>query len=145
VRYTLGRKRPLAVFKYSLMEKHHEKIWDDLHVTKALKGHPSVVSFDHIVLDEVESRVLGFTTLFVSGGNLKDNTTIRFRFCWLQQLTSVVDGLNLRYGIMHQDIAPRNLLVDAAGNLCLNLIERPRSTAGSWRTAQRTQDMTSTG
>ncbi len=93
--------------------------WKDLHITKALTGHPSTLTFDRIVLDEVESRVVGFTTLFVPGGDLNANTTIPFRFSWLQQLTTVVDELNLRYGIMHQDIAPRNLLVDDRGNLKL--------------------------
>lgn len=35
-----------------------------------------------------------------------------FRLEWLRQLIKVVDDLNLRYGIAHQDIAPRNLLVN---------------------------------
>lgn len=35
-----------------------------------------------------------------------------FRFEWIQQLTQLVDFLNLELGIMHQDIAPRNLLID---------------------------------
>ncbi|CAG8285577.1 unnamed protein product [Penicillium nalgiovense] len=38
--------------------------------------------------------------------------TTPFRFEWLQQLTQLVDFLNLELGIIHQDIAPRNLLVD---------------------------------
>jgi hypothetical protein len=33
-------------------------------------------------------------------------------FKWLQQLTQLVDFLNLDLGIMHQDIASRNLLID---------------------------------
>lgn len=39
------------------------------------------------------------------------------RLAWFQQLLSVVDDLNYRYGIMHQDIAARNLLVDMDDNL----------------------------
>lgn len=31
---------------------------------------------------------------------------------WLLQLTNPVYDLNLRFGIEHQDIAPRNLIVD---------------------------------
>jgi Protein tyrosine and serine/threonine kinase len=117
VRYESGGEMTLAVFKYGLMQPHLRAVWDELHITKALKGHPSAVPFDRIILDEVESRVVGFTTLFLPGGDLKHNVKIPFSFRWLQQLTAFVDDLNLRYGIMHRDIAPRNLLVDGAGNL----------------------------
>lgn len=44
---------------------------------------------------------------------MEENTTIPFRFEWLQQLISVVDFLNLELGIMHQDIAPRNIFIDS--------------------------------
>ena len=56
--------------------------------------------------------MVGFTNNYVPGGNLEDNNTRVFKLAWLEQLISVVDELNLEYGIAHQDIAPRNLLVD---------------------------------
>ncbi len=59
----------------------------------------------------MESRVIGFTTKYSPGGTLA-NPKVPFRFEWLKQLTQLVDFLNLELGIMHQDIAPRNLLVD---------------------------------
>jgi hypothetical protein len=37
----------------------------------------------------------------------------------MQQLLSVVDDLNYRFGIMHQDVAARNLLIDEKENLCI--------------------------
>ncbi|CAI7578209.1 unnamed protein product [Penicillium discolor] len=78
----------------------------------AFKFNP-LVPFDRVVLEDVESRVIGFTTKYISGGTLANADPKRpFRFEWLQQLTQVVDFLNLELGIMHQDIAPRNLLVD---------------------------------
>jgi serine/threonine protein kinase len=68
---------------------------------------------DRIILDEVTgSKVVGFTTRFVSGGTL-DRSRPRFKLKWLQQLMSAVDDLNLRHGIIHQDIAHRNLLIDS--------------------------------
>ncbi|KAJ6114647.1 hypothetical protein N7486_000425 [Penicillium sp. IBT 16267x] len=85
--------------------------WDELHLLKSLPPHPNIVPFDRIVLEDVESRVIGFTTKYISGGTL-DNTNVPFRFEWLQQLTQLVDFLDLDLGIMHQDIAPRNLLID---------------------------------
>ncbi|KAI6778045.1 uncharacterized protein J7T54_007653 [Emericellopsis cladophorae] len=77
-----------------------------------LPCHPNIVPFDRIVIDELEGRVVGFTSGYVPGGNLEENKSRVFRLKWLQQLIKVVDDLNLEYGIAHQDIAPRNLLVD---------------------------------
>lgn len=85
--------------------------WDELNLLRSLPPHPNIVPFDRIVLEDVESRVIGFTTKYISGGTL-DNINVPFRFEWLQQLTQLVDFLNLELGIMHQDIAPRNLLTD---------------------------------
>jgi len=77
-----------------------------------LPRHPNIVPFDRIVVDELEGRVVGFTNNYIPGSNLEENTSRVFRLKWLQQLIKVVDDLNLRYGIAHQDIAPRNLVVD---------------------------------
>lgn len=77
-----------------------------------LPRHPNIVPFDRIVIDELEDRVVGFTNLYIPSGNLEDSPPREFKLQWLQDLISVVDDLNLRYGIAHQDIAPRNLLVD---------------------------------
>jgi serine/threonine protein kinase len=48
---------------------------------------------------------------YIPGGTL-DNKNVPFQFKWLRQLTQLVDFLNLQLGIMHQDIASRNLLID---------------------------------
>ncbi|KUJ24539.1 uncharacterized protein LY89DRAFT_703551 [Mollisia scopiformis] len=85
--------------------------WDELHLLKSLPPHPNLLRLDRVVLEDVESRVIGFTTKYIPGGTL-DIQNIPFRFEWLQQLTQVVDFLNLELGIMHQDIALRNLLID---------------------------------
>ena len=103
-----------VAFKFNPFNKPRrlQMAWDELNILNSLPPHPNIVPFDRIVLEDVESRVIGFTTKFISGGTL-DNTNIPFRFEWLQQLTQLVDFLNLELGIMHQDIAPRNLLIDS--------------------------------
>ncbi|RDL31987.1 Uncharacterized protein BP5553_09389 [Venustampulla echinocandica] len=110
-----GVQRKVA-FKYTITFQWRNQIWDEMHVVKSIPAHPNIVPFDHIVIDPVESRVVGFTTTFIPGGTLDSNKTRVFRLEWLQQLTNVVDYLNLELGIIHQDIAPRNLLIDPATN-----------------------------
>ena len=105
-------KFQLAIFKYAIIFQQLSRMWNELHVMAALPRHELIVPFGHVVLDDVEPRILGFTLPFIAGGTLDNNTTRPFRFAWLQQLTSVVDDLNLKFGIVHQDIAGRNLAVD---------------------------------
>ncbi|KAF7858915.1 hypothetical protein EAF04_008956 [Stromatinia cepivora] len=108
-----NRNTRTVAFKFNILNKPRmlKGAWDEIHLLKSLPQHPNLIPLDGIVLEDVESRVIGFTTKYIPGGSL-DNSKIPFRFEWLQQLTQVVDFLNLNLGIMHQDIAPRNLLID---------------------------------
>ncbi|GAB1205055.1 hypothetical protein APSETT445_003722 [Aspergillus pseudonomiae] len=85
-----------VAFKFNPLDKPQrlQMAWDELNLLKSLPPHPNIVPFDRIVLEEVESRVIGFTTKYIPGGTL-DNTNVPFRFEWLQQLTQLVDFLNL--------------------------------------------------
>ncbi|TGJ88711.1 hypothetical protein E0Z10_g12 [Xylaria hypoxylon] len=100
-------------FKFNPIGKSRrlQMAWDELQLYKSLPPYPYIVPFDRVVLDDSESRVIGFTTKYVTGGTL-DNPKRPFRFEYLQQLTRLIDFLNLDLGVMHQDIAPRNVLVD---------------------------------
>ncbi|TVY89402.1 Casein kinase II subunit alpha' [Lachnellula willkommii] len=102
-----------VAFKFNswFKPKRMQMAWDELHLLKSLPPHPNLLRLDRVVLDDVESRVIGFTIKYIPGGTL-ETSKVPFRFEWLQQLTQVVDFLNLDLGIMHQDIAPRNLLID---------------------------------
>ncbi|OAQ58733.1 protein kinase-like protein [Pochonia chlamydosporia 170] len=84
----------------------------EMNLWMRLPRHPNIVPFDRIVVDELEGRVVGFTSTYVPGGSLEENKSRVFRLEWLKQLIKVVDDLNLRYSISHQDIAPRNIVVD---------------------------------
>ncbi|KAK7571630.1 hypothetical protein V3481_018841 [Fusarium oxysporum f. sp. vasinfectum] len=86
--------------------------WKEMNLWMRLPRHPNIVPFDRVVVDELEGRVVGFTNSYVPGGNLEENRSFVFKLEWLRQLIKVVDDLNLEYGIAHQDIAPRNLLID---------------------------------
>jgi serine/threonine protein kinase len=86
--------------------------WKEMSLWMRLPRHPNIVPFDRVVVDELEGRVVGFTSSYVPGGNLEQNKSRVFKLKWLQQLIQVVDDLNLKHMIAHQDIAPRNLLID---------------------------------
>ncbi|PNP61628.1 hypothetical protein FNYG_13615 [Fusarium nygamai] len=101
-----------AVFKYYFLWQYAQMSWKEMNLWMRLPHHPNIVPFDRVVVDELEGRVVGFTSNYVPGGNLEQNKSRVFKVKWLQQLIKVVDDLNLEYGIAHQDIAPRNLLID---------------------------------
>ncbi|TID02767.1 CBL-interacting serine/threonine-protein kinase 25 [Colletotrichum higginsianum] len=101
-----------AVFKYYFLWQYAQMSWKEMNLWMRLPRHPNIVPFDRVVVDEMKGRVVGFTSSYVPGGNLEENKSRVFRLKWLRQLIDVVDDLNLEYGIAHQDIAPRNLLVD---------------------------------
>lgn len=110
-----------AVFKYFFIFSDMFRYWSELACWSRLPhDHPHIVPFDSVVLDDVGGGVVGFTSLFIPRGTLMDTAKTRtFRLRWLQQLLEAVDDLNYTYGVMHQDIAARNLLVDGEDNLRL--------------------------
>lgn len=113
-----------VVFKYYFLPHHLHQRWDELNIWMRLSGHPNIVPFDKVViehLDSTQDHVVGFTSLYIPGSTLdaieenpKDCRT--FKLKWLLQLMSLVDDLAYKYGIQHQDIAPRNLLVEEAAD-----------------------------
>jgi serine/threonine protein kinase len=83
-----------------------------MNILIRLPPHPNLVPFDKVVVDELTGRVVGFTTKYISGGTLEEDPSRTFKLKYLHQLLDVVDDLNLKHGISHQDVVPRNLLID---------------------------------
>lgn len=110
----LAERQTTVAFKYWFMEHGMFRTWLELSNWSRLpRDHPHIVPFDSVVLDDVTDKVVGFTSIFVPGGTLWDTATTRtFRLQWLHQLLKVVDELNYHYGVMHQDIAPRNIVIN---------------------------------
>ncbi|KAM0455703.1 hypothetical protein ACHAPV_002790 [Trichoderma viride] len=112
VSYGTGEEAKRVVFKYALIPQDSYRFWTELNVWMRLSHHPNIVSIDKIVLDEIHGRIVGFTTPYIPGGSLEDNPSRGFKLKWLKQLIQVVDDLNLRYGVIHDNITPRHLLID---------------------------------
>lgn len=96
------------------------RTWYELNSRSRLpRDHAHIVPFDSVILDNITNGIVGFTSQFIPGGTLQDTNATKRPFClrWFQQLMSVVDDLNYTYGIMHQDIAARNLVIDEEENL----------------------------
>lgn len=108
----LDLTRAQLVFKYYFLSQRLSYVWHEMNLWMRLPKHPHIVPFDKIVVDELEGRFIGFTTVYIPGGTFQENQNRTFKLKWLLQLISVVDELNLNLGISHQDIAPRNLLVE---------------------------------
>ncbi|KAF2149390.1 hypothetical protein K461DRAFT_315415 [Myriangium duriaei CBS 260.36] len=116
--------KKFVVFKYFLISEQSEMVWNELQIWSSIPPHPFIARFDRIVVEESDdSRVVGFTINYISGSNLKDNPRSLVKFKWLQQLIQVVDDLNLKYGIWHRDIHPRNILIDSDRNDSIQLID----------------------
>jgi serine/threonine protein kinase len=107
-----GEEIKIAVFKYYFIRQFLHRFWHEMNILMRLLPHPNILPPDRLVLDAPHGRVVGFTTPYISGGTLDTDNSRTFKLKWLQQLTRVVDDLNLKHGIMHQDIAARNLLID---------------------------------
>jgi hypothetical protein len=113
----LGR----GAFKYSMNWRGFGSMWQEIHILARLPRHPHILPLHRLVLDELTgSRVVGFTSPYMPGGDLEANKTRPFKPKYLNQLIQVVDDLNYKFGIIHQDVAPRNLFIDpATANLVL--------------------------
>ncbi|KAK4238996.1 protein kinase [Achaetomium macrosporum] len=67
-------KNTTAVFKYWFMHNGWWRTWYELNSWSRLpRDHPHIVPFDSVVLDNITGTVVGFTSLFILGGTLKDN------------------------------------------------------------------------
>ncbi|KAK0726557.1 hypothetical protein B0T21DRAFT_274169, partial [Apiosordaria backusii] len=104
-----GKNR--VVFKYTT-EHPPTTLWREIQMLARLPPHPNLALLDRLVLDEpTGSRVVGFTLRYIANETL-DKSRPPLKLKWLRELTQTIDDLNLKYGIIHQDIADRNLIID---------------------------------
>jgi hypothetical protein len=67
------------------MPQRLQMAWKEINLLSKLPPHPNIVPFDRIVLEDVESRVIGFTTKYIPGGIIADADLKRpFRVEWLR-------------------------------------------------------------
>ena len=77
----IQRRIRAVVFKYNPTGKPQrlQMSWNELNLVKNLPSHPNVGPFNHVVLEDVESRMVRFTTQYVPGRTL-DNSKVPVRF-----------------------------------------------------------------
>ncbi|KAK2747165.1 hypothetical protein FQN57_002422 [Myotisia sp. PD_48] len=112
----LDNTKKLVAFKYTIFKPCIELIWGEIQVLKFFRdrdNRESFVSLDRIILEN--EQIVGFTSEYIPGGTLEQYDQV-FYFRWMKQLTTAIDDLNLRFGIMHQDISRRNILFDPGTN-----------------------------
>ncbi|KAK1758156.1 hypothetical protein QBC47DRAFT_338949 [Echria macrotheca] len=113
--YMEGDTERVVVIKYSCFPVQGIKdYWNELNVMLRLPPDPAFLQIDRLIVDEHDpSSVIGFTTPYVEGSDLGRGWQGRhFKIDWMRQLMRAVDKLNLEYGIVHQDLAGRNFLLD---------------------------------
>lgn len=135
-----------AVFKYQFHHDQALRNWHELNCWLRVSEHPNIVPLEYVVTDYEDvpghgnnvQVVVGFTSAFVPGETLDHKASRAFKLKYLEQLLEVVDDLNLKFGIVHQDIAPRNLVVNAETDTlqlfdfsCSGTLGR-RGSAGQW-------------
>jgi hypothetical protein len=99
-----------SVFKYWDCGLCH--MWHEVQLLARLPPHPNMALLDRLVVDELTgSQLVGVTMRYVAS---QDLSQLRqpFKLKWLRQLMQAVDDLNLKHGVLHQDIASRNLIID---------------------------------
>lgn len=50
------------------MPRRLQMSWKEMNLLSKLPPHPNIIPFDRVVLEDVESRVIGFTTKYIPGG-----------------------------------------------------------------------------
>ncbi|KAK4038609.1 hypothetical protein C8A01DRAFT_47808 [Parachaetomium inaequale] len=108
----------VRVFRYRPHAPSYGGVWSEIQILSQLpRGHPNIVPLDHLILEEISGLgVVGYTTPFIDARSLDDSEEPPrpFKLKYLRELMALVDELNLTYGILHQDIAARNLVINPA-------------------------------
>lgn len=82
-----------VVFKYYFNEGNIPMFWHEINCTLRIPKHPNIVPFDRLVVHSATpdgpEKVVGFTTIFIPGGTVRDNVSRVFTLNHLKQLITV--------------------------------------------------------
>ncbi|KAM7210613.1 hypothetical protein V8F06_014003 [Rhypophila decipiens] len=146
---TCGGQEERLSFKYYQHRLEAQKVWNAIQIISRTMPHAHRNPISHLVVDETDPspspRVVGYTQPFVPGGDLLQTMDSRpLKLKWIKQLFNVMDDLHLRYGVVHNDLRPPNMLVDpATDNLLLIDFEFAVKIGIPDWTEQETRDQTS--
>jgi hypothetical protein len=88
-------------------------VWEDIQIMARLPPHSFILPLDSLVLEELtQLGVIGFTMTLVKAPTRDKHLTGPFKLRWLREVIRLIDELNLSFGLVHQNIAPRNIFID---------------------------------
>ncbi|GAB1318074.1 hypothetical protein MFIFM68171_08284 [Madurella fahalii] len=103
----------VVAFKYGPASSYYGGVWDEIQILSRLPSHPYIIPIYSLVVEELSGLgVVGFTMPAIAARTLDKHWPRPFKLRWFRELVGLVDELNLDFGISHQDIAPRNLLIN---------------------------------
>ncbi|KAK4235225.1 hypothetical protein C8A03DRAFT_36928 [Achaetomium macrosporum] len=113
---------PVWAFKHAPESSVWGGHWSEIQIMAQFPpNRPHLLHLDRLVVEEISGLgVVGFTAPFIPSPSLDRLDPPRpLKLRWLRELMAVVDELNLEFGILHQDIAARNLFINPATDAVL--------------------------
>ncbi|KAK0724994.1 hypothetical protein B0H67DRAFT_454092, partial [Lasiosphaeris hirsuta] len=106
-----GKEATLKYHPFAGIRGARDRIWSEIQILARLPPHPNLLPIQSLVVEELTGLgVVGFTRPFISELALDQQRFFKLR--WLREILSVVDLVNLEYGISHQNISAPSFCVN---------------------------------
>ncbi len=107
-----AESKQLFVYKRTLIPQRIQRCANEIQILKGVSGREDFIQLHKVVTEGDSLCVVGFTTHYIPGRSLLDYN-LSFRFSWLDDITKAIDHLNFVLGVIHNDVAAHNILIDS--------------------------------